>query len=142
MAYCIVQECKGSLNTMFIKGGEDMNVTVEIIDTFPQHDTFAIARVSIDAVLSLVNVKLKRGSKRNQYILALSDNEGKNLYVELHDNTLAEKIFDALVYQYEHFILDMFNKGIDEIEFQQPARIYVMEKDRIEMKHRKRNHTI
>ncbi|WP_374965370.1 hypothetical protein [Lysinibacillus sp. RS5] len=118
-----------------------MNVTVEIIDTFPQYDTYAIARVSIDAVLSLVNVKLKRGCKRNQYIITLSDNDGHNLYVELHDNTLAEKIFDAMVYQYERFILDMFNKGINDIEYQQPARIYVMEKDRIEMKNRKLNYT-
>lgn len=118
-----------------------MNVTVEIIDTFPQHGTFAVARVSIDSLMSLVNVKLKRGKGSQQYILDLSENENQ-LFVELHDNTLAEKIYDAMVYQYEQHVLAMFERDENDEEYREPSYIYLIEKERIERKNRRRNYAV
>lgn len=119
-----------------------MNITVEILDTFPQHDTFAIARVTFDSLMSLVNVKLKRGKGSNQYILDFSENADQKLFVELHENTLAEKIYDAMVYQYEQHVLAMFERDENDEEYRQPSYIYLIEKERIERKNRKRNYAV
>lgn len=123
-------------------GGVRMNVTVKILDTFPQHDTFAIARVTIDSIMSLLNVKLKRDKEGIKYLLDCSDFEDLNSFVELQDDTLVEKIYDAMVYQYEQHVIAMFNRDVDDEEYREPSYIYFLEKKRIERKDRKRNYAV
>ncbi|MGK4153682.1 hypothetical protein AB0X74_13685 [Kurthia gibsonii] len=79
-----------------------MYVTVEILDTFPRHDTYALANVTIDSLISLKNVRLKRGKKLNQYIVEFPIKNGNQLYVEILNDELLEKIYDAMIYQYEN----------------------------------------
>ncbi|POZ55055.1 hypothetical protein LYSIN_03352 [Lysinibacillus sphaericus] len=110
-----------------------MYVTVEIIDTFPKHDIYALGSVTIDSMISLKNVRLKRGSKRNQYILDFPMMNEDQLYIDILDDELLEKIYDAMVYQYEQYILSMFDMDVND-EWEEPPRIYLFEKERIEKK--------
>lgn len=118
-----------------------MNVLVKILDTFPQHDTFAIARVTINPIMSLVNVKLKRDKTGTKYLLDSSGFEDLKSLINLQDDTIVEKIYDAMVYQYEQHVLAMFNEeAVDDYEeYQEPSYIYLLEKKRIERRKRKVN---
>lgn len=112
-----------------------MYVTVKILDTFPEHEIYALVNVTIGSMFCLNNVQLKRGTKLNQYLIEFPKNSENQCYIDILNDDLLEKIYDASIFQYEQYIVSLFDMDENE-EWEPLPRIYLFEKARIEKKHR------
>lgn len=107
-----------------------MSIVVDIIDTFPTRDTLAVGSVKIHSLLIVSGVMLKIDDESRRYYIQFPSNDGQ-AFIKLSDRTVKEKLYDAMVYQYEKYIM-----SLDFSSLSAPKEyIYRLERERIEKKY-------
>lgn len=107
-----------------------MSVVVDIIDTFPTRDILAVGRIKLQSLLIVSSVTLKIDDESGRYFVEFPWNEEGQAIVELCDKTVKKKVYDAMVFKYEEYIMSLdSNNTNDSI-----PNIYKLEKERIDRK--------
>jgi hypothetical protein len=110
-----------------------MSIVVDIVDTFPTHDTLAVGRLKLHDLLIVSSIMLKIDDTTGRYYVEFPTNEEGQALVVLSDKILKEKVHDAMVYKYEQYILSLNSSSISN----PLPYIYELERERIERNKRR-----
>jgi hypothetical protein len=109
-----------------------MSVVVYITGTFPTPDILATGRVTLHSLVTVAGVMLKIDKLSNQYVIEFPLSANGQPFIELCDDMLKEKVLDAMVLEYEQYIILM---SMNSNWWRQPY-IYELEMKRIESKNK------
>src|SRR5699024_2435979 len=105
-----------------------VSVVVKNIETFPTHNTLAVADIKLHSLLVITGVRLKLDDQSDQYYVEFTSAEDEHGLVELCDDALKDKVYDDMVFKYEEHIKSLFLKeNADKLPY-----IYQLERKRIE----------